>query len=101
VLNDSIKDVVVEPLQKRQLVFKMNPLSRMLERSRAYDEFLETLYIEVNGEEYYEGSKCSVKCDTYKKVIEIARKLLSLGLSIDQVVAGTGLSIEEIENLMA
>ena len=36
-----------------------------------------------------------------ESAIEIAKKLLSLGLSMDQVRVGTGLSAEEVEKLSA
>ena len=35
----------------------------------------------------------------HENSIETAKKLLAMGLSVDQVVQGTGLSIEEVENL--
>ena len=35
----------------------------------------------------------------YQKAVETAKKFLSMGLSVEQVADGTGLSIEEIEKL--
>ena len=35
----------------------------------------------------------------HKKAVETAKKFLSMGLSVEQVADGTGLSIEEIEKL--
>ena len=35
----------------------------------------------------------------HKKAIETAKKFLAMGLSVEQVASGTGLSPEEIEKL--
>ena len=35
----------------------------------------------------------------YKKAVETAKKFLAMGLSVEQVATGTGLSPEEIEKL--
>ena len=35
----------------------------------------------------------------HENAIETAKKLLAMGLSVEQVSQGTGLSLEEVENL--
>ena len=49
------------------------------------------------GEEH--GFSLGITQGAYQKAVETARKFLSMGLSIEQVANGTGLSIEEIEKL--
>ena len=57
------------------------------------------------GEEYgiaigeKRGISLGITQGAYQKAVETARKFLSMGLSIEQVANGTGLSIEEIEKL--
>ena len=46
-----------------------------------------------------EGISLGITQGEHKKAVETARKFLSMGLSIEQVANGTGLSIEEIEKL--
>ena len=45
------------------------------------------------------GEKLGEERGIYKKAIETAKKFLAMGLSVEQVATGTGLSIEEIEKL--
>ena len=45
------------------------------------------------------GEKLGEERGIYKKAIETAKKFLSMGLSVEQVADGTGLSVEEIEKL--
>ena len=49
------------------------------------------------GEE--RGISLGITQGEHKKAIETAKKFLSMGLSVEQVADGTGLSIEEIEKL--
>ena len=57
------------------------------------------------GEEYgiaigeKRGISLGITQGAYQKAVETARKFLSMGLSIEQVANGTGLSVEEIEKL--
>ena len=53
------------------------------------------------GEEYgiAIGEKRGISLGAYQKAVETAKKFLSMGLSVEQVADGTGLSIEEIEKL--
>ena len=46
-----------------------------------------------------EGISIGLLQGEYKKAIETAKKFLAMGLSIEQVADGTGLSVEEIEKL--
>ena len=46
-----------------------------------------------------EGISLGITQGAYQKAVETARKFLSMGLSIEQVANGTGLSVEEIEKL--
>ena len=45
------------------------------------------------------GEERGISLGTYQKAVETAKKFLSMGLSVEQVADGTGLSIEEIEKL--
>ena len=49
--------------------------------------------IEVQREEAFEKGE-------YHAKIETAKKFLTMGLSLEQISQGTGLSIDEINNLM-
>ena len=53
------------------------------------------------GEEYgrKEGISIGLSQGAYQKAVETAKNFLAMGLSIEQVADGTGLSIEEIEKL--
>ena len=46
-----------------------------------------------------EGISLGITQGEHKKAVETAKKFLSMGLSVEQVADGTGLSIEEIEKL--
>ena len=46
-----------------------------------------------------EGISLGITQGAYQKAVETARKFLSMGLSVEQVADGTGLSVEEIEKL--
>ena len=46
-----------------------------------------------------EGISLGITQGEHKKAIETAKKFLAMGLSIEQVADGTGLSPEEIEKL--
>ena len=46
-----------------------------------------------------EGISLGITQGAYQKAVETAKKFLSMGLSLEQVADGTGLSIEEIEKL--
>ena len=45
------------------------------------------------------GEERGISLGAYQKAVETAKKFLSMGLSVEQVADGTGLSIEEIEKL--
>ena len=45
------------------------------------------------------GEKRGISLGAYRKAVETAKKFLSMGLSVEQVANGTGLSVEEIEKL--
>ena len=53
--------------------------------------------IEVQREEAFEKG---IQQGEYQKAIETAKKFLTMGLSLEQISQGTGLSIDEINNLM-
>ena len=56
--------------------------------------------IEVQREEAFEkGVSQGIQQGEYQKAIETAKKLLDMGLSLEQISQGTGLSIDEIKNL--
>ena len=45
------------------------------------------------------GEERGISLGAYRKAVETAKKFLSMGLSVEQVANGTGLSVEEIEKL--
>ena len=45
------------------------------------------------------GEERGISLGAYQKAVETAKKFLSMGLSVEQVADGTGLSVEEIEKL--
>ena len=47
------------------------------------------------------GIERGVELGSKEKAVEIAKNLIKIGLSEDQIVESTGLSKEEIKNLMA
>ena len=49
------------------------------------------------GEE--RGRNEGISLGAHQKAVETAKKFLSMGLSVEQVATGTGLSIEEIEKM--
>ena len=49
------------------------------------------------GEE--RGISLGITQGAYQKAVETAKKFLLMGLSVEQVADGTGLSVEEIEKL--
>ena len=64
--------------------------------------------IEVQREEAFEmgvskgisqGIQQGISQGEYQKAIETAKKLLQMGISIEQVAQGTGLSVDEIKSL--
>ena len=60
--------------------------------------------IAVQGEEAYEdglskGLQQGITQGAYEKAIEMAKSFLSMGLSIEQIAKGTGLSQEIIQQL--
>ena len=56
---------------------------------------------EKRGEERgrSKGISLGITQGAYQKAVETAKKFLAMGLSMEQVADGTGLSIEEIEKL--
>ena len=57
--------------------------------------------IEVQREEAFEkGVNKGLQQGSQQAKIETAKKFLTMGLSLEQISQGTGLSIDEINNLM-
>ena len=56
-------------------------------------------YQEVSAEGYQEGHQKGRQEGVQEKQLEIALKLLDLGLSIQLVAEGTGLSVEQVQQL--
>ena len=57
--------------------------------------------IEVQREEAFEkGVNKGFSQGSQQAKIETAKKFLTMGLSLEQISQGTGLSIDEIKNLM-
>jgi predicted transposase/invertase (TIGR01784 family) len=46
-----------------------------------------------------EGISIGLSQGAHQKAVETAKKFLAMGLSVEQVATGTGLSLEEIEKL--
>ena len=56
--------------------------------------------IEVQREEAFEkGVSKGISQGEHQAKIETAKKFLTMGISIEQVSQGTGLSVDEIKNL--
>ena len=56
--------------------------------------------IAVQREEAYEdGLSKGMKQGAYEKAVETAKNFISMGLSIEQISRGTGLSLETIQQL--
>jgi len=82
-----------------------------VERIKQNEEWRKTYMTQWFREQdkYFEGQDAGIEIGLAKglergkleSAIEIAKKLLSLGLSMDQVRVGTGLSAEEVEKLSA
>ena len=47
-----------------------------------------------------QGLQQGLQQGAYEKAIETAKKFLAMGISIEQVAQGTGLSVEAINNLV-
>ena len=58
-----------------------------VQRKEAYDDGLET------------GRKQGIERGIEQEKINTAKKLLSMGLSIEQISEGTGLSLEQVKKL--
>ena len=59
---------------------------------------------EVAAEKAFEngfsaGEERGISLGAHQKAVETAKKFLAMGLSVEQVATGTGLSPEEIEKL--
>ena len=50
-------------------------------------------------EAFNEGISLGITQGEHRAKLETAKKFLSMGLSVEQVADGTGLSVEEIEKL--
>ena len=49
---------------------------------------------------YFKAKNEGITQGAYEKAIETAKKFLAMGISIEQVAQGTGLSVEAINNLV-
>ena len=49
---------------------------------------------------YFKAKNEGIAQGAYEKAIETAKKFLAMGISIEQVAQGTGLSVEAINNLV-
>ena len=71
------------------------------EERHAYDEHLNAIMIQndvLDGAKL-EGLQEGLQEGKKLSQIEVARNLKKMGLSTEMIVQGTGLSVEEIENL--
>ncbi|MBQ2294521.1 MAG: hypothetical protein II258_03990 [Spirochaetales bacterium] len=64
-----------------------------------YDTDIAVQRKEAFNDGFSAGEERGISLGTYQKAVETAKKFLSMGLSVEQVADGTGLSIEEIEKL--
>ena len=80
----------------------INKLKENTDVRRKYMTYT-TRIAEAKSEAFEEGiaigEERGISLGAYQKAIETARKFLSMGLSVEQVANGTGLSVEEIEKL--
>ena len=64
-----------------------------------YDTDIAVQRKEAFNDGFSAGEERGISLGAYQKAVETAKKFLSMGLSVEQVANGTGLSIEEIEKL--
>ena len=64
-----------------------------------YDTDIAVQRKEAFNDGFSAGEERGISLGAYQKAVETAKKFLSMGLSVEQVADGTGLSIEEIEKL--
>jgi predicted transposase/invertase (TIGR01784 family) len=93
-------DRVPAVLNKRvfQKVFKIAEVSNLTREEKAmYDSNLKAKWDYENSIAFAEEK--AEERGEHKKALDIARKLKKMGLAIEDIAKGTGLSIEEIEKL--
>ena len=93
-------DRVPAVLNKRvfQKVFKIAEVSKLSKEERAmYDSNLKAKW-DYENSIAFAAEKAAEKAE-HNKALNIAREFKKMGLSIEDIAKGTGLSIEEIENL--
>jgi len=87
-------------LNKRifQKIFKIAEISNLTKEEKAmYDSNLKAQW-DYENSIAFAAEKAAEKAE-HNKALNIAREFKKMGLSIEDIAKGTGLSIEEIENL--
>ena len=64
-----------------------------------YDTDIAVQRKEAFNDGILQGRNEGISLGAYQKAVETAKKFLSMGLSVEQVADGTGLSIEVIQDL--
>ena len=67
--------------------------------AEAKSEAFEDGIVQGRNEGIAIGEERGISLGAYQKAVETAKKFLSMGISVEQVANGIGLSIEEIEKL--
>jgi hypothetical protein len=79
---------------------KMNVHNLPDEERKKYNKFLENLHTEASIAETFKIEQAEkIKEETKKREIEIATNFIKIGLNNEQISGGTGLTVEDIQNL--
>ena len=85
--------------ETKNFVNRAKELSSDDEMVTMFDQ--ENMHEMIRNTEIEEAQERGVELGSKEKAVEIAKNLIKIGLSEDQIVESTGLSKEEIKNLMA
>ena len=95
----AIKEAIKKGFLSDYLNRKSTEVQNMLLAEYDYDTDIAVQRKEAFNDGFSAGEERGISLGTYQKAVETAKKFLSMGLSVEQVADGTGLSIEEIEKL--
>ena len=70
-----------------------------VQREEAYEDGLSKGLQQGISQGITQGISQGIKQGAYEKAVETAKNLISMGLSIEQIAKGTGLSLEVIQTL--
>ena len=70
-----------------------------VQREEAYEDGLSKGLQQGMSQGITQGISQGIKQGAYEKAVDTAKNLISMGLSIEQIAKGTGLSLEVIQTL--